>query len=432
MSDLNFGANPKSVRSQAVQKKKARRSKASASARKEQGRAVFKFAAKKTKTKVTINNEDAINVTVTVGKSRLKFRRKMSVEINSEDLFMEELENASPAEANPNPLVEAMEASEPNNNDGKDSIEAKLEQMFELLSSSEFSSDYNLESDFNSDEALREFIITQAHDKALEDKLIATTDQDERLLEVYEQHLENKTQFQNVLAQSDHADRVLDAIANKEELSEFGTCWQCMLFISTVRCMHGCVFAGKATPVVDPGMDGDDEDEPHVMGADGDVQDDEVNWYSGSSVTSNKLPDVEGLDDEFSEAAMEEEDVQSDEVSDDVCGHADCQGMNCCIESELQCKYCNCKSSKCECDMGPVTSPSTTIEISSTDSSVVTLEGVIQIDGANSNSNSLSSSKESVEIYDTESFRSPLTDLGPDRRSEDGEGSSNDDQPEDL
>ena len=114
---------------------------------------------------------------------------------------------------------------------------------------------------------------------------------------------------------------------------------------------------GKATPVVDPGMDGDDEDEPLESDGDGDAQDEEEDdIWSGSSVSSNDMPETE-----------------SDDFSDD-CGHGSCQGVGRCIEGEPQCEFCNCKISKCECNMGPLGSPAPTIEISSTDSSVVAME----------------------------------------------------------
>ena len=104
---------------------------------------------------------------------------------------------------------------------------------------------------------------------------------------------------------------------------------------------------------------------------------DELELLSGSSVTSNELPE-----DDFSE--YEE--------------HDDCVGMDRCIEGEKQCVYCNNKKSLCQCgDLGTVTSPSTTVELSSTNSSktvelsstnssVEVIRDIIQIDGTNSNS----------------------------------------------
>ena len=133
---------------------------------------------------------------------------------------------------------------------------------------------------------------------------------------------------------------------------------------------------------------------------------DEVQCFSGSSVTSNELQD---RDDDFQEDDTERqgEETQSDRDGGATCGHLNCFGMDRCIEAfelEKPCLYCNVKKSLCECgDLGPVTSPSTTIElsstnssttveVSSTNSSVVIIQDITQIDGANSNSsNSLKS-----------------------------------------
>ena len=62
-------------------------------------------------------------------------------------------------------------------------------------------------------------------------------------------------------------------------------------------------------------------------------------------------------------------------------------------------------------------------EVNQNDSPVVVENGVIQIDGAHSNSNS---SHESQGIYDTESIQSPMNNWGPDQRSDD-DGSADED-----
>ena len=127
---------------------------------------------------------------------------------------------------------------------------------------------------------------------------------------------------------------------------------------------------------------------------------DDLELLSGSSVTSNELQD---RDDDFEEDDDEQqvEETESDSSCGTTCGHLNCYGMDRCIEAfelEKQCKFCNVKKSLCECgDLGPVTSPSstitlsstnsfTTVEVSSTNSSVVIIQDITQIDGANSNS----------------------------------------------
>lgn len=124
---------------------------------------------------------------------------------------------------------------------------------------------------------------------------------------------------------------------------------------------------------------------------------DAVECFSGSSVTSNELED---RDDDFQENDTEHRPPTSHpQITHAACGHLNCFGMTRCIEAfeaEKKCKYCNMKESLCECgDLGPVTSPSTTIElsstnsstsvqVSSTDSSVVIVKEILQIDGGNS------------------------------------------------
>ena len=134
---------------------------------------------------------------------------------------------------------------------------------------------------------------------------------------------------------------------------------------------------------------------------------DVVECFSGSSVTSNELED---RNDDFQEDDTERQPPTSHpQITRTVCGHLNCFGMTRCIEAfeaEKQCKYCNMKESLCECgDLGPVTSPSTTVElssvnsstsvkVSSTDSSIVFFKEIIQIDGGNS------SSSDSIESED--------------------------------
>ena len=110
--------------------------------------------------------------------------------------------------------------------------------------------------------------------------------------------------------------------------------------------------------------------------------------------------------------------------NEDDDGHGnDCPIVGHCTEDEPQCGYCNMVLSRCECDFESSDDQAPPfLELSSTDSSVVVMEevknGVIQIDGAQSTSNS---SQESQEVYDTESIQSPMNTWGPDQRSSEEE-----------
>ena len=146
---------------------------------------------------------------------------------------------------------------------------------------------------------------------------------------------------------------------------------------------------------------------------------DAAECFSGSSVTSKELED---RDDDFQENDTEHRPPTSHpQITHAACGHLNCFGMTRCIEAfeaEKQCIYCNMKKSLCECgDLGPVTSPSTSLELSSTnsstsvqdsstDSSVVIVKEILQIDGGNSSRSDSLKSEDDGHLQSTSNVKS--------------------------